>query len=219
MEIFQITITLFIRRLMGNLFLVVILTLFGCKPKDKQSSEIVWIGHSGVNLDENATPIKVDDHTTFNSLLNTIDSLACENRLPVLETEFRSILYKYRISTPCWGNSGAPLIRNKNVLIAHNDSIEKRLTTPWKRVVFSRSHLGELLEKDISNNGKDPNWSIKPSKHILFVSVSDHKLEKLHLIFQELSETYQDGRLNTDIRIWLMDYVPYAIPPPPPPRQ
>ncbi|RTE52249.1 hypothetical protein EHW67_18875 [Arenibacter aquaticus] len=160
--------------------------------------------------------LKLDQFTGFRSLLNRADEITCSDSIPFIQIEKNENRHKFYIDLDCWSDGIIYDYSQKNILIIHNDSIEKRLINPW---VIRRFHIDELeavLKKDLTNKGSDPNWSVNPSKLILNISVSENRLEQLPIIFNELAEASERHKLKMDFRIWLADYLPHFIPPEPP---
>lgn len=196
-----------------TIFLIVV---SGCKNERQQDKNIDLTEKVVSNIEDNMVALEFSEFDDFRNLLKRVDEIVCNDSVPVVIMRVNDTTYIHKVSTPCWDKIGDILIKQKNVLIVHDDSIEKRFTKPWMCKKFELSKLGSVLEKDISNNGKDENWSESPAKHILSISVSNDSLNKLQPIFLELSRAYERNFLNSDIRIWLTDYTPYFEPPPPP---
>lgn len=195
-----------------------LIVVSGCKNEKQQGKNINLIEKVESNNEDNTVALQFAEFDDYLSLLKRVDEIVCNDSVPVVKMRINDATFIHKVSTPCWDKIGDILIKQKNVLIVHDDSIEKRFTNPWMCKKFGLSKLGSVLEKDISNNGKDENWSESPAKHILSISVSDDSVNKLQPIFLELCRTYERNFINSDLRIWLTDYVPYFELPPPPPE-
>ncbi|MGB3149910.1 MAG: hypothetical protein WBB27_04540 [Maribacter sp.] len=195
---------------------ILLIVVAGCKNEGQQVKNIDLTEKVVSNIEDNMVALEFSEFEDYRNLLKRVDEIVCNDSVPVVKMRINDTTYIHKVSTPCWDKIGDILIKQKNVLIVHDDGIEKRFTNPWMCKKFELSELGSVLEKDISNNGKDKNWSEGPAKHILSISVSDDSLNKLQPIFLELSRAYERNFLHSDIRIWLTDYTPYFEPPPPP---
>lgn len=200
------------------LIIILLIVIAGCQNKKQQDKSNNLVGKVESNIEDNTVALELAEFDNYPNLLKRVDEIVCNDSIPVVKIRINDTAYIHKVSTPCWDKIGVILIKQKNVLIVHDDSIEKIFTNPWMCKKFELSKLGFLLEKDISNNGENENWSESPAKHILSISVSDDSVNKLQPIFLELSRTYERNFINSDIRIWLTDYVPYFEPPPPPPE-
>ncbi|MDE3744137.1 hypothetical protein [Maribacter polysaccharolyticus] len=204
-------------RLLNKYLITILIIVFaGCKNKKQQEKNINLTEKVVSNIEDNMVALEFSEFDDYPNLLKRVAELVCNDSVPVVKIRINDTTYIHKVSTPCWDKIGDILIKQKNVLIVHDDSIEKRFTNPWMRKKFGLSKLGSVLEKDLSNNGKDQNWSESPAKHILSISVSDDSVNKLQPIFLELSRDYEQNFLNSDMRIWLTYYTPYFVPPPPP---
>ncbi|MBQ4916325.1 hypothetical protein J8L85_17910 [Maribacter sp. MMG018] len=206
------------RQLYKYFITILLIVVSGCKNEKQQGKNINLIEKVESNNEDNTVALQFAEFDDYLSLLKRVDEIVCNDSVPVVKMRINDATFIHKVSTPCWDKIGDILIKQKNVLIVHDDSIEKRFTNPWMCKKFGLSKLGSVLEKDISNNGKDENWSESPAKHILSISVSDDSVNKLQPIFLELCRTYERNFINSDLRIWLTDYVPYFELPPPPPE-
>ena len=200
------------------LITILLIVIAGCKNEKQQDKSTNLVEKVESNNEDNTVTLQFTEFDNYPSLLKRVDEIVCNYSVPVVKIKINDTAYIHKVSTPCWDRIGDILIKQKNVLNVHDDSIEKRFTNPWMCKKFELSKLGFVLEKDISNNGISENWSESPAKHILSISVSDDSVNKLQPIFLELSRAYERNFTNSDIRIWLTDYVPYFEPPPPPPE-
>ncbi len=200
------------------LITILLIVITGCKNEKQQDKSNNLVEKLEPNNEDNTVTLQFTEYDNYLSFLKRVDEIVCNDSVPVVKIRINDTEYIHKFSTPCWDRIGDILIKQKNVLIVHDDSIEKRFTNPWMCKKFELSTLGFILEKDMSNNGKNENWSESPAKHILSISVSDDSINKLQPIFLELSRAYERNFINSDIRIWLTDYVPYFEPPPPPPE-
>jgi hypothetical protein len=148
--------------------------------------------------------------------LNRIDQITCNDSIPIIKVYKDTITHIFNINLNCWNDGIIYDYSQNNVLIIHNDSIEKRLTNPWVNLKYHLDDIEAILKKDLTNKGSDPNLSVSPAKLILHISVSENRLELLHVIFSKLADAIENQTLDMEFRIWITDYLPYFIPPEPP---
>ena len=181
------------------LITILLIVIAGCKNEKQKDNGTNLVVKVESNNEDNAVALRFAEFDNYTSLLKRVDEIVCNDSVPVVKIRINDTAYIHKVSTPCWDKIGDILIKQKNVLIVHDDSIEKRFTNPWMYKKYELSKLGSVLEKDISNNGKDQNWSESPAKHILSISVSDDSVNKLQPIFLELSRTYERNFISKDM--------------------
>ncbi len=187
-----------------------------CRNEQVKNEVVVSHGRKDSGMVGKEVELKTNQFIDFRSLLNRVDQITCNDSIPIIKVERDKVRHIFYINLPCWDDHDIYDYSQSNVLIIHNDSIEKRLINPWVNSKYPLNDLGIVLEKDLTNKGRDANWSISPTKHILQISVSEKKLELLPVIFSELVEALEQISLEVEIRIWLIDYLPHYIPPDPP---
>jgi hypothetical protein len=124
------------------------------------------------------------------------------------DKELKTIYFR----NPCWEDFGCILIRQKNVIEIHNDTINKS-----DEKFYSLDSLESVIKRDFENNGKNPKLSDNPEKLLFYVSYNNLESKKLLKTLNKLTEVYERVTNRTDIKIWLNEKI-YFIPPPPPPK-
>ncbi|SMP27380.1 hypothetical protein SAMN06265375_1135 [Muriicola jejuensis] len=175
---------------------------------------------------EKGVSLTLSDYSKYSEFLNRIDQIVCADSIPTIDKSRNNIRHKFYLTTPCWDKVGDILIKQRNVIIIHNDSLQKRYTDPWENNLFHLRELEDVIEHDISNNGFDPNWSENAENMIINISVSENNLHKLNAVLEAFVKLDIENDTINNLRIWITDYVPYfkppsppAPPPPPPPKQ
>lgn len=196
------------------------LTIIGCQNFDKKDEE---------SIEKETTPIQIEfgkmttengnlgvelQTNQFNNwidLVNRAGMIVCNDSLPKItlatDNEIKTIYFR----NPCWEEDSDKIIKQKNVIEIHNDTILKN-----KKTTFPIDSLKVVLRKDIRNNGKNPMLSENLEKLKIFISYDKtNGFNELSRILNQLTETYYGITNKTDIKIWLIDKEYFNLPPKP----
>ena len=197
-----------------SFLILLILTIIGCQNSDKKEKQLVhqvfgkWKGESdslGVELD-------INQFKKWNDLLERTEKIACNDSLPKITLTTDNKLKTIYFRNPCWEDFGCILIKQKNVIEIHNDTINKN-----DENFFPLDSLESVLRLDIENNGKNPKLSDNPEKLLIYISYDNQNgFKNLVNTLNQLTETFNRITNKTDIKIWLNEKI-YFVPPPPPP--
>ncbi|MCL6294026.1 hypothetical protein [Jejuia spongiicola] len=189
------------------------MTIIGCQNSDKKEEQLVHkeFGKWKTENDSLGVELDINRFNNWNDLLERTEKIVCNDSLPKItlttDKELKTIYFR----NPCWEDFACILIKQKNVIEIHNDTINKN-----DENFFPLDSLESVLKRDIENNGKNPKLSDNPEKLLIYVSYDNKNgFKKLPKTLNQLTETYNRITNKTDIKIWLNEKI-YFIPPPPP---
>ena len=190
--------------------LILFLTINNCIDYNPKKKQIVYKdygrliqGNDSLNVE-----LHLDDFGVFQELIDRSEEIICNDSLPVLIIENDSLVKTIYFNNQC--PTGAPiLVRYKNVIEIHNDSVVKN------NKFYSKDSLGIILRGDIENLGKKPELSDSPDKLLIYISYSVNGIKKIEKTLDILTNEYESMTGRTDIKITLQQRV--YIPPPPMP--
>jgi len=192
---------------------LLILTIIGCQNSDKKEEQLVHkeFGKWKTENDSLGVELDINLFNNWNDLLERTEKIVCNDSLPKItlttDKELKTIYFR----NPCWEDFACILIKQKNVIEIHNDTINKN-----DENFFPLDSLESVLKRDIENNGKNPKLSDNPEKLLFYVSYDNkNEFKKLPTTLNQLTETYNRITKKSDIKIWLKEKI-YFIPPPPP---
>ena len=197
--------------------ILLILTIVGCKNYEKNENLLVQkeFGKWNTENDSLGVELELNQFKTWKELLKRTERIACNDSTPkiTLKTENeKKVIY---FSNPCWENFGCILIKQKNTIEIHNDTINKN-----DEIFYPLDSLKNVLKRDIENNGKNPKFSNNAESLLIYVSYDNIEIEKLIKTLDKLTQDYEKITNKRDIRIWLnerikFDYSKTPIPPEP----
>lgn len=193
---------------------LLIVTTIGCQYSDKIEIELVikvfgkWKGEN----DSLGVELNIDRFIKWNDLLERTEKIVCNDSLPKVTLKTDKELKTIYFRNPCWEDFACILIKQKNVIEIHNDTINKN-----DENFYPLDSLESVLRKDIANNGNNPKLSDNAEKLLIYVSYDNKTgFKNLPSTLNQLTETYNRITNKTDIKIWLNEKI-YFVPPPPPP--
>lgn len=188
-----------------------ILVIMGCQNSDKKDIDPVHkeFGNWDSGNDSLGVELEVSQFKTWNDLVERTETIVCNDSLPKITLKTDKDLNTIYFRNLCSENFGCILIRERNMIEIHNDTIN---TSDGK--FYPLDSLDNVIKRDFENNGKNPMFSDSPEKLLFFVSYDNIEPEKLLKTLNELTQAYERTTKKTDIKIWL--YENFYIPPPPP---
>lgn len=195
-----------------SFLILLILIIIGCQNSNKKEKQLVqkefgkWKGeHNSLGVELN-----IDQFIKWNDLLERTEKIVCNDSLPKItlttDKELKTIYFR----NPCWEDYACILIKQKNVIEIHNDTINKN-----DENFYPLYSLESVLRMDIQNNGKNPKLSDNPEKLIIYISYDNKNgFKNLQNTLDQLTKTYYRITKKTDIIIWLNEKI-YSVPPPP----
>ncbi|AWX46182.1 hypothetical protein HME9304_03214 [Flagellimonas maritima] len=197
-----------------SFLILLILTIIGCQnsvQNEKQLARQVFGKWQGEN-DSLGVELNIDQFKKWNDLLERTERIACNDSLPKITLTTENKLKTIYFRNPCWEDFACILIKQKNVIEIHNDTINKN-----DENFFPLDSLENVLKKDLENNGKNPKLSDNPEKLLIYISYDNKNgFKNLPNTLNQLTETYNRITNKTDIKLWLNEKI-YFVPPPPPP--
>ena len=194
-----------------SFLILLILTIFGCQNSDRKENRLVKkeYGNWNAQNDSLGVELEINGFKTWKDLLNRTDRIACNDSTPKItlntDKEIKTIYFR----NPCWENYGCILIKQKNTIEIHNDTINKS-----DENFYQLDSLESVIRRDFENNGKNPKFSDNPEKLLFYVSYDNFEPEKLIKTLDKLTRAYEKITNKSDIKIWLNEK--FYFPPPPP---
>ena len=192
--------------------ILLILTILGCQNTERKSIEKSEnnFGIYQKESDRIAVELKLTEFKNWKELLERTEKIACNDSLPKITFDNDSIIKRVYLRNPCWEGIGCILIKQKNTIQIHNDTISKS-----DRFFYPLDSLASVLKKDFENNGKIPSWSVNPEKLMVFISYDNNKMERFPKTLERVVNEYEKLTDTIVLKIWLNEK--FDIPPPPPP--
>lgn len=196
-----------------SLLILLILTIIGCQYSDKKGKHLVqkefgkWKGEN----DSLGVELNIDRFLKWNDLLARTEKIVCNDSLPKITLKTDKELKTIYFQNPCLEDLTCILIRQKNVIEIHNDTINKN-----NENFYPLDSLESVLRKDIANNGNNPKLSDNPENLLIYISYDNKTgFKNLPSTLNQLTETYNRITNKTDIKIWLNGKISFVPPPPP----
>lgn len=200
--------------------LLLILIINGCGNFEKKEQEPIEKGTVIVHREFGKWKTENDSlgvELNTKKLNNWIDlvkragKIICNESIPKITLRTSNEIRTIYFHNPCWENDSYKIIKSKNVIEIHNDTIFKH-----PKSTFPVDSLESILKMDINNNGINPMLSENSKKLVISISYDKkNKFNKLLENLDKLTEQYYKITNNTDIKIWLTDKE-FFIPPPQP---
>ncbi len=189
---------------------LLITTLFACQNSDKQTTQTIEkdFGLLGKENDSISVELRLDQFKDYDELIYRTEDVVCNDSLPKITLKNENKIKRIYFRNPCWEGLGCLLIKQKNVIEIHNDTIHKS----YKRY-FTLDSLYSVLKRDIENNGKKPSLCEHPEKLLIYISYDKDGTKKLINTLHRLINAYEKVTRRTDLKIWLHKKI--KVPPPP----
>jgi hypothetical protein len=195
-----------------SFLILLILTIIGCQNSEKKEKQLVQIDFGkwdkeSVNL---GVELVYNRFENWKDLLKRTEKIACNDSIPKITLKSDKKIKTIYFHNPCWENFACILLKQKNTIEIHNDTINKNYEN-----FYPLDSLESVLKRDIENNGENPKLSDNPEKLLIYVSYDKNGFENLPKTLDKLTQAYERITNKTDINIWLNEK--FDIPPPPPP--
>jgi hypothetical protein len=204
------------RKMVNNIkissLIILILVLFGCQNAEQKIIKIIEKDFGLYENDSIAIELKLTEFQNWKELLERTEQIVCNDSLPKITIENDSLIKRIYLRNPCWEGLACILIKQKNTIEIHNDTINKA-----DENFYPLDSLPNILRRDIENNGKKPRLSDSPEKLLIYISYDNGGIENLPKTLDKLTQAYERITNKTDINIWLNEK--FDIPPPPPPKE
>ena len=191
---------------------VIILTLLinGCGKVEKKEQKSIEketpivqskFGKYNAKNDSLSVELNTKKFNNWNDLVERAGKIVCNDSIPKITLKTNNEIRTIYFHNPCWENDSYKIIKSKNVIEIHNDTIFK-----YEKGSFPLDSLESVLKKDITNNGINPMLSENSKKIVISISYDKkNKFNKLLENLDKLTEKYYEITKNTDIEIWLTD--------------
>jgi len=199
-----------------SFLILLILTILACQNSDKKEKQLVQkvYGNLGAINNSLGVELELDRFNNWRDLLIRTERIACNDSLPKITLKTNKEIKTIYFHTPCWENFLCILIKEKNTIKIHNDSIGK-----YHDELYPLDSLTSILRRDIDNNGKNSILSDTPEKLLIYISYNKNGFENLPETLDKLTQAYEIITNKTDINIWLYEKLDTPPPPPPPKEQ
>ncbi|WP_276166427.1 hypothetical protein [Zobellia alginiliquefaciens] len=195
-----------------SFLILLILTIIGCQNSEKKEKQLVQIDFGKWDKESDSLGVELvyNRFENWKDLLKRTERIACNDSIPKITLKSDDEIKTIYFHNPCWENFACILIKQKNTIEIHNDTINKNYEN-----FYPLDSLESVLKRDIENNGKNPQLSDNPEKLLIYVSYDENGFENLPKTLDKLTQAYKRITNKTDINIWLNEK--FDIPPPPPP--
>ena len=107
--------------------ILLILTILGCQNSDKKEKQLVQkvYGNLSTINDSLGVELELDRFNNWRDLLIRTERIACNDSIPKITLKTNKEIKTIYFHTPCWENFLCILIKEKNTIRIHNDSIGK----------------------------------------------------------------------------------------------
>ena len=156
-----------------------------------------------------AVELKLTAFKDWNNLYKRTEQIACHDSIPKITIENDSMIKRVYFGNPCWEDYACILIKQRNIIEIHNDTINK-----LDKYFYPLDSLTSVIRRDLANYGKNPNWSDKPEKLLISISYDKDGIKQLPNTLEQLTQAIERVTDRKDISIWLNEKL--FIPPPPP---
>ncbi|MFD2543759.1 hypothetical protein ACFSSB_15640 [Lacinutrix gracilariae] len=194
-----------------SFLILLILTIIGCQNSEKKEKQLVRIdfGKWDNKNDSLGVELIYNRFKNWKDLLKRTERIACNDSIPKITLKSENRIKTIYFHNPCWENFACILIKQKNTIEIHNDTINKNYEN-----FYPLDSLEIVLKRDIENNGENPKLSDNLEKLLIYVSYDKNGFENLPKTLDKLTQAYERITNKTDINIWLNEK--FDIPPPPP---
>lgn len=188
--------------------------LFGCKNLVNKKGNSIILKKYGIWSKEkrdSVVELELNKLNNWLELVERTEEIVCSGSKAQIILKTDTIVKKISFINPCMEYYSCILIRSRNTIHIHNDTIFKT-----KRIFYPLDSLENVLKRDIENNGKNRALSLSPEKLIIYISYSINGIEKVSNLLNTLTNVYESITNRTDIKIWLENKINPPPPPPPP---
>lgn len=193
-----------------SFLILMFLTLFSCQNSEQKPVKKTEMDF-GLLEDENdsiAVELKLNEFKSWKKLLERTEQISCSDSLPKITIENDSLIKRVYLRNFCWEGVGCILIRQRNIIEIHNDTVNKS-----DENFYPLDSLPGVLKRDLENNGKNPKLSDNPEKLLVYISYDKNGLEKLPNTLNQLTKSFKQITDRKDLKILLNEK--FFIPPPP----
>ena len=188
--------------------IILILLINGCgknEKKEQEPKETVVVqrefGKWETKNQSLGVEINIKNFNNWMDLVERAGKIVCNDSIPKITLRTNNKIRTIYFHNPCREDDYYKIIKSKNVIEIHNDTIFKH-----KKGAFPLDSLESVLKMDITNNGINPMLSENSKKLVISISYDKkNEFKKLLENLDKLTEQYYEITNNTDIKIWLID--------------
>lgn len=197
-----------------SFLILMFLTLLNCQNAEKKSIQIIEkdFGLLGNENDSIAVELNLSEFNNWKKILERTEQIVCNDSIPKVTLKNDNVIKRVYLRNPCWEGLACILIKQKNVIEIHNDTINKA-----NENFYPLDSLPQILKRDLENNGKNPKLSDNPEKLLIYISYDKNGIEKLPNTLNKLTASFEQVTNRKDLKIWLNEKIDIPPPPPPPP--
>jgi len=198
----------YILKMSFSLFLILIIN--GCGNVEKKEQEPIEkvtsivhreFGKWKTENDSLGVELNTKKFDNWIDLVERAGKIICNDSIPKITLRTSNEIRTIYFHNPCLENDSYKIIKSKNVIEIHNDTIFKH-----PKSTFSFDSLENVLKMDITNNGTNPMLSENSKKLVISISYDkQNEFNKLLENLDKLTDQYYGISNNTDIKIWLTD--------------
>jgi len=157
--------------------------------------------------------LKLEHYSNFKELTSTINRIACTDSIPKIEFVSNDTIKRIRLINFCYEGLSCILIRQRNVIEVHNDSIYKI------GKVYPIDSLYYLMNMDYNNNRRTYGFADSPKKLIISISYPNNDMKSLKRTLNQITKNYVKIKMNRYLNVEFRERIELdsiQIPPPPP---
>ena len=140
--------------------------------------------------------LNLKDYKDYDQLAGKIESIVCNDSIPIISFNDIKGLKSIYLGKLCLSDT-INKIKQNNIIQVHNNYIIKN------GIEYSLENLSQVLKKDYSNQGKNPNYSESPEKIKIFISYDYDGLKKLINTLSIITNIYDQLNIEKDLRVFL----------------
>jgi len=191
------------------LYILSIFFIIGCNNNEKKQLSSIEFGKWNSNSDSLSVELQPNKFKSFRELLNWTESVSCNDSIAKITLNKKDTIKTIYFQNPCWEKYACILIKQKNTIRIHNDSIYKA------HKVYPLDSMYSIIKRDIENKGKNPLLCENPKKLLFEISYWKKGNWDLHNTLDRLTNDFEGITNNRDTRIWFSQRIE-DLPPPPP---
>jgi hypothetical protein len=177
-------------------YLLFIILVFSCKPK----TENYYYPSFEKLKEKKAETLKLENFDNYDELISKLENLNYGEKYGILKLNNKNRIYDLGLSTRFGYCYGGPVIKRKNLITISEDSIMKNDD------LFHISHLTEILEKDLKNNGIENEYAESSEKLRISLALKNSEnfinlKEYLLNIIEQFNQLNKEKKYELNIQI------------------
>ena len=194
------------KRLKYLLCILSVFIIIGCSSNEKRPLTSIEFGKW--KSDSLGVELQPNKFKNFRELLNWTEDISCNDSVAKITINRKDTLKTIYFQNPCWKKYACILIKEKNTIRVHNDSIYKA------HKVYPLDSLYGIIKRDIENNGKNPMLCESPKKLLFEISYWKKDSWDLSNTLDRLTDDFEKITSKRNTRIRFSQRI-VLLPPPP----